>query len=271
MRIFLISILLSLVAQQVHALSDVEEKGFLRVAVYKNYAPFSHRVNSKLVGIEVELAKLLAKKLQVDPLVWSIGADETMDDDLRNAIWKGHYLGGGTADVMLHVPINDSFSKANDRVIIANPYFKEEIVAVRHSSNSSVGLIKLFSNKLTGVELDTLPDFYMLGAMGGSFRDNVRHYATIPLAVNALMAGDISTVVGPRSQIESALSGVTNEYLFTVVKMPANYQSSWVVGMAVKEGRTELLTVLNQALEELKNSGQLEALFKKHHTSYLSP
>jgi len=271
MRAIFISILLSFITQQAFALSVVEEKGFLRVAVYKNYAPFSYRINSKLVGVEVELAKLLAKKLQVDPLVWAIGADETMDDDLRNSIWKGHYLGGGTADVMLHVPIDDSFAKANDHVIIGNPYFKEEVVAVSHNVNSSYGLIKLFSDKLTGVELDTLSDFYMLGSMGGRFRENVRHYSTIEFAVDALKSGEIATVVGPRSQIESALSGVADEYRFTSVKMPANYQSSWVVGMAVKEGRNELLDKLKIALDQLEKSGELAELFKKHNTTYLAP
>ena len=271
MRVIFITILLSLIAQQTFALSEVQEKGFLRVAVYKNYAPFSYRVNSKLVGVEVELAKLLAKKLHVDPQVWAIGADETMDDDLRNAVWKGHYLGGGTADVMLHVPVNEIFAKANDNVIIANPYFKEEIVAVRHNSKSSMSLMKLFADKLTGVELDTLPDFYMLGSMGGRFRENVRHYSTIELAVDALKSGNISTVVGPRSQIESALSVLTDEYLFTPVTMPTNYQSSWVVGMAVKKGRTKLVEQLQKALEEIKKSGELADLFKKYKTTYISP
>jgi len=271
MRAIFLSILLSFIAQQAIALSEVQEKGFLRVAVYKSYAPFSYRVNSKLVGIEVELAKLLAKKIHVDPQVWAIGADETMDDDLRNAVWKGHYLGGGTADVMLHVPINESFAKANDHVIIGNPYFREEIVAVRHNSNGTKGLITLFSDKLTAVELDTLSDFYMLGSMGGRFRENVRHYSTIELAVDALKLGNVSTVVGPRSQIESALSVLTDEYLFTAVKMPLNYQSSWVVGMAVKEGRLELLEQLQQALEEINESGELADLYKKYETTYISP
>ena len=270
MRAIFLNILLSFfLAQQALALPEVKDQGFLRVAVYKNYAPFSYRLNSKLVGVEVELAKLLAKKLHVDPLIWAIGADETMSDDLRNAIWKGHYLGGGTADVMLHVPINDNFAKANDHVIIGNPYFKEEIVAVRHNSSSSEGLMKLFANKLTGVELDTLSDFYMLGSMGGRYRENVRHYSSIELAVEALKSRDITTVVGPRSQIESALSAMSDEYLFTAVNMPVNYQSSWVVGMAVKNGRSELLEKLNVALDELKQSGELADLFNKYNTTYL--
>lgn len=271
MRHLLIIILLSIITQQVFAFPEVVEKGYLRVAVYKDYAPFSFRNNSKLVGIEVELAKLLAKKLHVDPLVWSIGADETMGDDLRNAIWKGHYLGGGTADVMLHVPVNESFSKVNDHVIIANAYFKEEVVVARHQENSSTELINLFSDKLVGVELDTLSDFYMLGSMGGRFRENVRHYSSIELAVNALKQGEISAVVGPRSQVESALSNALDEYLLSAVKMPPNYQSSWVVGMAVKEGRGELLAKLNQALKELKSSGALAELFDKYNTTYIEP
>lgn len=271
MKKIILMILLSVFAQQVFSFSGVQEKGFLRVAVYKNYAPFSYRNHSKLKGIEVELGKLLAAKLNVDPLIWPIGADETMDDDLRNAIWKGHYLGGGTADLMLHVPLNKKFAAANDHVIIANPYFKDEIVAVSKSSLASSSMIKMFSQSLTGVELDTLSDFYMLGAMGGRFRENVRHFSSIELAVKALRSGDISNVVGPRSQIESALSVDQSEYLFTRVTMPRNYQSSWVVGMAVKEGREELMSKLNWALNELKSSGQLKALFKKYHTTYSMP
>jgi len=271
MKKLILMILLSVFAQQVFAFSDVQEKGFLRVAVYKNYAPFSFRANLKLEGIEVELGKLLAAKLDVDPLIWSIGADETMDDDLRNAIWKGHYLGGGTADVMLHVPVNKKFAAANDHVIIANPYFKDEIVAVSKSSVTSSSLIKMFSQSLTGVELDTLSDFYMLGVMGGRFRENVKHFSSIELAVEALRSGEVSSVVGPRSQIESALSAEQSEYLFTRVTMPRHYQSSWVVGIAVKEGREELISKLSWALDELKSSGQLEALFKKYHTTYLTP
>lgn len=258
-------------SQQVLSFSEVEEQGYLRVAVYKNYAPFSFRENGQLKGIEVELGKLLAKKLGVDPIIWAIGADENMEDDLRNTIWKGHYLGGGTADVMLHAPINDEFSKANDRVIFDNAYFKEEIVAVRHNSKSTIPLIKLFADRFIGVELDTLPDFYLLGAMGGRFRDNVAHFATVELAVKALLDGEVSSVVAPRSQIESALGLTASEYLFSQVTMPASYQSAWIVGMAVKAGRQDLVDKLSIALDELKASGELAALYKKYNTNYIEP
>jgi len=264
-------ILLGVVSQQVFSFSDVQEKGYLRVAVYKNYAPFSFRDDGELKGIEVELGKLLAKKLGVDPIIWAISADENMEDDLRNSIWKGHYLGGGTADVMLHAPINKAFSEENDKVIFSNAYFQEETVAVRHNAHSGKPLMKVFADHKIGVELDTLPDFYLVGTMGGRFRSNVTHYLTVEEAIQALKDGDVKSVVAPRSQIESALGANSSEFVFSPVSMPASYQATWSVGLAVKQGRDALVDKLTVAMNELKQSGELSALFKKYNTSYISP
>tara|TARA_R110002095_G_scaffold216141_1_gene212259 strand:+ start:702 stop:1472 length:771 start_codon:yes stop_codon:yes gene_type:complete len=253
------------------ALSEVKEKGYLRVAVYQNFAPFSFRDNGRLVGIEVELAKLLAQKLAVDPLIWPIIADETMDDDLRNSVWKGHYLGGGTADIMLHVPINKQFAKNNDMVLIDNPYFKEEIVVVRHNTRAVSPLFKLFEDAYIGVELDSIADFYLLGAMGGRYRENIVHYPTIRLAIKALQDGEVETVVAEKSQIESALAANLEEYLLSPLSMSAPYQSSWVVGMAVKRGRKELMIKLKDALKELKETGELTRLFNKYNLTFSAP
>jgi len=271
MKLIIVIILLGVFSQQAFSYPDVKEKGYLRIAVYKNYAPFSYREKGKLQGIEVDLGKLLASKLGVDPLIWAIGADENMEDDLRNTIWKGHYLGGGTADVMLHVPVHKDFVENNGHVLIDNAYFTEQIVAIRHNSYASIPLLKLFGNNKIGVELDTLSDFYLVGAQGGIFSDNVLHYAGVSEAVQAMLNGDVTSVVAPRSQIESALSGLRNEYLFSDVTMPLSYQAKWVVGMAVKDGRHELMFELKKALNDIKVSGELANLFKKYNISYSKP
>jgi hypothetical protein len=43
-----------------------------------------------------------------------------MGDDLRNMVWRGHYLGYGPADVMLQVPV-DKFLAHNPQVMILRP------------------------------------------------------------------------------------------------------------------------------------------------------
>jgi hypothetical protein len=42
-------------------------------------------------------------------------ADENMNDDLRNMVWRGHYLGFGPADVLLHVPVDRPLMVGNPR------------------------------------------------------------------------------------------------------------------------------------------------------------
>ncbi|MBL4744300.1 MAG: transporter substrate-binding domain-containing protein, partial [Cycloclasticus sp.] len=154
-----------------------------------------------------------------------------------------------------------------DKVIIDNAYFKEEIVAVRKSTSAAIPLSKLFADYGIGVELDTLSDFYLLGAMGGRFRANVNHFPTVELAVQGLQEGVVKSVVAPRSQIEGYLKEASNEYVFTKVVMPASYQSTWVVGMAVKEGREKLVLKLANALNQIKESGEFARLLKKYHIS----
>jgi hypothetical protein len=42
-------------------------------------------------------------------------AGENMDDDLRNMVWRGHYLGFGPADVLLHVPVDAPLMRKSSR------------------------------------------------------------------------------------------------------------------------------------------------------------
>ena len=44
-----------------------------------------------------------------------------MNDDLRNMVWKGHYLGAQPSDVMMHVPVDEHLARANDKVRIFGP------------------------------------------------------------------------------------------------------------------------------------------------------
>ena len=67
-------------------------------------------------GIDVDLAKALAAKLGLKLDVAAFDAGEEVSDDLRNMVWKGHYLGGGAGDVMLHVPLDATLAEKNPQV-----------------------------------------------------------------------------------------------------------------------------------------------------------
>ena len=101
--------------------------GTLKVAVYNDFVPFS----ANGIGIDIDLAQALADRLGLQLRLLPFKAGENLNDDLRNMVWKGHYLGYGPADVMLHVPVDRVLMVANDKVQIFAPYYRDSVRLVR--------------------------------------------------------------------------------------------------------------------------------------------
>lgn len=255
------------------ALQKIQERGVLEVAVYADFPPFSYRnERGRVVGIDVDIAHALAKQLGVVAAIRTVGADENMEDDLRNNVWKGHYLGGGVADVMLHTPYDEAFAEENDRVSFIAPYYREQIVvAVAADKAGRDSPLALFTREKVGVELDTLADFYLLTAYSGRIRDQVVHFRSMTEAVAALKRGELSGVAGPRSEIEFALGESRDAYAVGPVQMPGLRSSGWDLAAAVRQGSNDLAKALDQAMVKVRESGELEGIFQRHGSSYQLP
>ena len=70
-------------------LAGITAKGFLRIAVYRDFQPWSWQQDGVLTGIDVDLGKAIAAKLGVKPDFLELTADEDVGDDLRNGVWRG--------------------------------------------------------------------------------------------------------------------------------------------------------------------------------------
>ena len=108
----------------------VRKRGRLKVAVYNNFPPYSDAGK----GIDVELGKALAAKLGLQAEIIGFLAGEDMGDDLRNMVWKGHYLRGEPADVMMRVPVDPVFAQANEQARIFGVYQQEVMGMARVAS-----------------------------------------------------------------------------------------------------------------------------------------
>ncbi len=248
---------------------EVIESGALRIAVYRDFPPFSYTNAGQLMGVDVDLGRAIASQLGVKADFMPITADENVDDDLRNAVWKGHYLTREVADLMLHVPIDRQLALRNNLVAFFAPYFTRQfVVAYDPEEVESNPNPHSFIDRKVGVELDSLPGFYLATAYGGIIKENVVHFATVDAATRALVAGDVAAVMAPQSQIEAGLGPDLKRFEFNTVSMLGFGRSNWVVGVAVNQDSRDLGYAVEDIIATLMESGVIKRIFSTHGISY---
>lgn len=253
-----------------HAEGDyfkIKQSGTLKVAVYNDFAPFS----AANQGIDIDLADALAKKLGLRLSLLPFNAGDDLNEDLRNMVWKGHYMGYGPADVLLHVPVDPRLMAQNDKVKIFAPYHRETVSLVRDIRKvPNFENLDSMTDKKIGVEKVSIGAELIMGAEDGKFRENVNIYSTATEALERLKAGEIDGVVATRSEIESVLRKDPNFQISEVVFQRLS-PKGWVIGMAVKKDDVGLINSLQDATDELVSSGEMAKIFAKHGVDLVTP
>jgi len=253
-------------------LDDIRQKGRLRVAVYNDFPPYSFDGR----GVDVEIGKALAERLGVNAEIAWFNADEDMNDDLRNMVWKGHYLGAQPGDVMLHVPLDKHLAAQNDKVRIFGPYHVETLALARvpsrvpEPSGSAAVALNVFTREKVGVEIASGADGFLLGVLNGRLRDNVVHYRSVTLAAAGLRAGEVAAVMAPRGELEAALKS-DRAYPVSVIKMPELRADHWPLAMAVKSDDGPLAEALTAAMIALQQDGTVARIFNRYGVTHQLP
>jgi len=252
-------------------MAAIRQRGRLRIAVYNDFPPYAMSGGK---GIDADIGRAIAEKLGLAPEIVGFNADEDMNDDLRNMVWKGHYLGTQPADVMLHVPVDANLARANDKVRIFGAYHRESLALARNPervsklSGSAAVSLEIFTREKIGVETASLADSFLLGVLSGRLRENVVHFKTIAEAARGLADGHISAILAPRAELEAALAGQSS-FVIDVAKFAELKVDSWPLGMAVKVEEVALAEAIGSALADLKRDGTVAAIFKRYGISYL--
>ena len=245
----------------------IRQRGRLRVAVYNDFAPYSMAGGK---GIDADIARALAAKLGLTAEVAGYNADEDMNDDLRNMVWKGHYLGTPPSDVMMYVPVDEYLARANDKVRIFGAYHVETLALARNPervpkplAGSAAVALEIFTREKIGVETTSLADSFLLGVLNGRLRENVVHFKTVAEAAKGMAEGKVSAVLGARAELEAATKGQGNVVLDSA-KFAELKVDSWPLGMAVKVEDQALAEALGNALASLRNDGTIAGIFKRY-------
>ncbi|TPV54354.1 amino acid ABC transporter substrate-binding protein [Aestuariibacter sp. GS-14] len=277
--LFLICVALSSYANA-RSYEDIIESGQITIAVYNDFQPYSFLKDGEPAGVDIDVGKHIAKALDVNVEWLWLNADENLEDDLRNAIWKGHIITRQKADVMLRVPYDRRFAYAidgyglpkNEMVVMFSPYQQENWALLRdHEKTNDIRTLAIFQYEKIAVELDSLPSFFLGATIGGRLRDKLVHVDSVFAGIDKLKAGDVAAVAGMKAQLQWGMGPLTERYDISADGLAAMSIKSWDIGMAVKQDYRELAYTIESIIEPMVKNGEMEKLYLQYGLSYDIP
>lgn len=260
---------------------DIIESKEITIAVYSDFIPFSYQENGQAKGIDIEVAKHIAKQLGVSLRFRWVTADENVEDDLRNNLWKGHYLKRSVADLMLRVPYDKEYSELRDdigervheQVHMFAPYHTESWKIVFNTKKiDEVSTMAVFQYHDIGVEVDSIPQFYLISAFNGRMSKRTKQFPSLALAISALNEQKVDAVMGLRSQVshyQHQLESSTFQLASNAFPMLGKQQ--WDIGMAVKSDYRQLGYAVADIVEAMISQGQMKKIFAQYNAVYQIP
>ncbi|KPQ03020.1 ABC transporter substrate-binding protein [Marinobacter sp. HL-58] len=263
-------------------LDIVQDSGYLNVGMYRDFPPYSYEVDGEPKGVDADLGRLIAEGLGVEFRPYWITPDESLGDDLRNHIWKGHYLAKTRiADIMMRVPYDSTFKymrdstgeMINEQVVFFGPYQQERWqIAFDRDRLDGVETVAVFQYHPIGVEVDTLPATYLTSAFGGRLRNQVQHYRNVGEAFGAMEQGEIAGVMGMRAEIEYQLEAHADDGFTKAGNgFPGMSKQVWDVGLAVRHTHRALGYAIAAIVDRMVRSGEMAELYASHGLSYSRP
>lgn len=235
---------LSIISAQGAAETKKEDKVYT-VAVSCDYPPLEYiDDNGNAAGYEVELIKAVAEEVGIKVQIANVSFD---------GIIAG--IQGGQYDIGASGLTVTEERKAS--VDFTTPILQFALSIVTKNKNESIHSDADLEGKKIGVQLGTTCQFAVedLGLTPST-------YDEAPSAVLDLANGNLDAVVLDSVVAEDFV--LQNESYSKVLKIAGSFENSDDMAMAVKKGNSELLNLLNEGLEKVKENGTMASLKAKY-------
>ena len=251
-------------------LDQIIERGYIEFAAYEDFSPWSYEEAGKPAGVDIEIGRLIAADLGVEPRFRLVAAGENLDADLRNNVWKGPVIGGRVSNVMLHVPYDSAYTCRVEQVVFTGQYAAEQIaIAYREEAYPEDPPVPAyFRIDTVAVENDSITDFYLTSFAGGQLAQGVRRYPTYADAMAALGAGETMAAMGPLAQLEA---GAGEGIAIHQPPLAGFAVSRWTFGVGVHMRYRALGYAVDDAIRAGLEDGRIAAIFERYGLSHLPP
>ncbi|MEO3413942.1 transporter substrate-binding domain-containing protein [Roseovarius sp. CAU 1744] len=251
-------------------LDTIVERGYIEIAAFERFPPWSYEQNGQPAGVDIEIGRLIAEELGVEPRFNLVTAGENLDEDLRNWVWKGPIIGGRVANVMLHVPYDSNYACRVEQVVFTGQYHVEQVAIAyrRDLYPDSAPVPAYFRYDTVAVQNDTIADFYLTNLLGAAAQDKINRYPTAAEAMTALAEGETAAAMGPLSQLEH---GLTDALAVHTPPMPGFAVGNWTLGVAVHFAYRPLAYSVEDAIYRGIEDGRIARIFADHGLSFAPP
>ena len=205
------------------------------------FAPYEYYENGEVVGVDVDIAREIAKYLGKTLVVKDIAFDSIINE-----------VKTGKADFGV-AGISYSDDRAKNVDFSINYAVSKQVVIV--NNNSSITNVNEISNKKIAVQLGSIADTFVTEKYKSA---NVVRQKKYLAAIEDLKTGKVDCVVMdelPAKEIVSKNEGI---------KILDGSLTNDSYGMVVKKGNKELLDAINMVLQNLKDEGKIDEFIIKH-------
>lgn len=205
------------------------------------FAPYEYYENGEVVGVDVDIAREIAKYLGKTLVVKDIAFDSIINEVKTG---KADFGAAG---------ISYSEDRAKNVDFSINYAVSKQVVIV--NNNSSITNVNGISNKKIAVQLGSIADTFVTDNIKNA---NVVRQKKYLAAIEDLKTGKVDCVVMdelPAKEIVSKNEGI---------KILDGSLTNDSYGMVVKKGNKELLDAINIVLQKLKDEGKIDEFIIKH-------
>ena len=199
------------------------------------FAPFEYYQNNEIVGVDVEIAKEIAKEMGKTLVIKDVAFDSIINE-----------VKSGKADIgAAGISYTEERSKQVD---FSSDYFTSKIVVIVKDSDNEIDFNNLGAKKIA-VQLGSTADTFVTNNYKNATITRQKKYLA---AIEDLKNDKVDCVVMDELPAKQILSKNTNLKILNKILSSENY------GMVVKKNNKELLDTVNEVIEDLKKSGKID-------------
>ncbi|WP_158879492.1 transporter substrate-binding domain-containing protein [Amycolatopsis anabasis] len=218
------------------------QQGSLTTCTHLPYAPFQVKQGDQIVGFDVELVDLVAKKLDVKQNIVDIAFEN---------IESGESMNSGQCDLAAAgMTIND---KRKEKFDFSDPYF-EATQALLVKKGSGINDLSQLAGKKVGVQSATTGADYTKEKAPGA---EIVTFDDLALLEQAVKNGSVAAGVND--------NGVLYDFVKTNqdTEVAKEFKTNEFYGIGVKKGNTALLQQINDVLKASVQDKSYEQIYQK--------